>query len=59
MKHCREQLVFEEEKLDLYEGTGYIPVVDMKNYKSVYHEKGTIGTVNTWEFFLNRCQNLV
>ena len=38
-------------QLDLCEQYGRIPVVDMKNYRSVYHSEEDIGVINTWEYF--------
>ncbi|MFI3177786.1 MAG: hypothetical protein R3Y67_09920 [Eubacteriales bacterium] len=33
---------------------GYIPVVDMKNYASMYHEESELGSVNTWEYYFEQ-----
>lgn len=30
---------------------GYIPIVDMQNYKNPYLEKSQVGKINAWEFF--------
>lgn len=33
---------------------GYIPVVDLKNYKNGYLENEEIGTVNAWEYYFEQ-----
>lgn len=33
---------------------GWIPVVDMENYETLYQEENPVnGTRNVWEYFLN------
>lgn len=39
------------EQIDIVEKNGYIPVVDMKNYKNQYMEKGRLGLENVWEYY--------
>ena len=37
---------------------GFIPVVDMKNYPTVYNEKKKIfGTYNSWEYYFEKLSN--
>ena len=37
---------------------GYIPIIDMKNYKNIYMEENEFEKVNSWEkFFLQPCEN--
>lgn len=36
------------------EDKGYIPVIDMQNYKSQYHEEQEVGKVNIWELFFEQ-----
>lgn len=34
----------------------YLPIVDMKNFYTIYHEKGELGKKNIWEeYYLLRC----
>ena len=39
------------EQMDIVEKNGYIPVVDMKNYKNQYMEKDRLGLENVWEYY--------
>lgn len=32
----------------------YIPVIDMQNFKNVYHRDGEVGKVNTYEYFFKQ-----
>lgn len=33
---------------------GYIPVIDMQNYKNIYLEESDVGKKNAWEFFFEQ-----
>lgn len=33
---------------------GYIPVVDLQNFESQYHDPGTFGKENAWEYFFEQ-----
>lgn len=37
---------------------GFVPIVDMKNYPTVYNEKKKIfGTYNSWEYYFEKLNN--
>ena len=36
------------------ESKGYVPVVDMKNYKNTYLKKEEVGTINSWEYYFRQ-----
>ena len=38
-------------------GKGYVPVIDMKNYPSIYLEDDDIGKKNCWEFYFKQPYN--
>jgi hypothetical protein len=33
---------------------GYVPIVDMKNYKNIYLEDNEVGFKNSWEYFFTQ-----
>lgn len=33
---------------------GYVPVVDMKNYKNTYLKKEEVGNINSWEYYFRQ-----
>ncbi|NBH84990.1 hypothetical protein D7X88_17160 [bacterium C-53] len=41
------------EQLDFIDKKGYIPVIDMQNYRNQYLEEDKIGIENAWEYYFN------
>ena len=40
------------------EKLGYIPIIDMQNYKTIYNEKNKIkNTLNAWEYYFEKLNN--